>query len=95
MDILVVYGTWCSDSHDEIPRFFKVMDAIDFPADRIKLIAVDRTKQLPEGIAKEFGIERVPTFIIHYRGVEIGRIVETTQHSFEQDIVEVLLQLNQ
>jgi hypothetical protein len=90
VDILVIYGTWCSDSHRELPRFFKIMDGIQFPADRISLIAVDRSKQLPAGIAKQHDIKLVPTFIVTYRGMEIGRIVETPKTSLEGDLVTML-----
>ena len=90
VDIVVIYGTWCSDSRREMPRFFKVMDAIQFPASRIILIAVDRTMQIPQGIAHQYGITNVPTFVIHYRGVELGRVVESPKNSIEQDFAEML-----
>ena len=90
VDILVVYGTWCSDSRRELPRFFKVMDAIGVSSDRIKLIAVDRTKQLPPGVSQEHDIKLVPTFIVNYRGLEIGRIIESTKTTMEQDLTDLL-----
>ena len=90
VDILVVYGTWCSDSRRELPHFFKIMDGIQFPSDRITLIAVDRSKQLPAGIAKQHDIKLVPTFIITYRGLEIGRIIESSKTTLEGDLVSIL-----
>jgi len=93
--ILVIYGTWCSDSRRELPRFFKVMDAMEFPADRISLIAVDRTMQVPPDIAKQYGITNVPTFIVNYRGVEIGRIIESPKKTLEDDLNELLTPLFQ
>jgi len=90
VDLFVVFGTWCSDSKREIPRFFKIVDAISFPADRVTLVAVDRTKQIPPGVAQEYNITNVPTFIIKYRGIEIGRIIESPKTTLEDDLVEHL-----
>jgi len=88
--IEVVYGTWCSDSKREIPRFMKIVDQTAFPQDRITLIAVDRTMQVPAGIAKKYGITNVPTFMVQYRGVEIGRIIESPKKTLEEDLVDLL-----
>ncbi len=88
--ITVVYGMWCSDSRRELPRFFHIMDTIGFPADRIALIAVDRTMDLPPGIKKEYGITAVPTFLLSFKGMEVGRIVELPKTTLEQDLVEWL-----
>jgi len=90
IDLIVVYGTWCSDSKREMPRFFKIMDAIEFPSDHITLIAVDRTMQVPPGISKEYNITNVPTFILKYRGIEIGRIIESPKTTLEEDLVDIL-----
>jgi thiol-disulfide isomerase/thioredoxin len=90
VDLTVVYGTWCSDSKREMPRFFKIMDTVEFPSDHITLIAVDRTMQIPPGIAKEYNITNVPTFILKYRGIEIGRIIESPKTTLEWDLVDIL-----
>ncbi len=90
VDFMVIYGTWCSDSRREMPRFFKVMDAIKFPGEQITLIAVDRSMQVPEGIARQYGITNVPTFIVRYRGVEVGRVTESPKNSLERDIADLL-----
>jgi thiol-disulfide isomerase/thioredoxin len=90
VEITAVYGTWCSDSKREMPRFFKIIDAIEFPADRLTLIAVDRSKQIPAGVAREYSITNVPTFIIKYRGLEIGRIIESPKTTLEADLLELL-----
>ena len=91
--ILVVYGTWCSDSKREMPRFLKIMDAIGFPQDHITLIAVDRTMELPPGIKEEYGITNVPTFIVSYRGMEMGRIIESPKTTLEGDLTDLLVPL--
>jgi thiol-disulfide isomerase/thioredoxin len=90
VEILVVYGMWCGDSKREMPRFFKIMDGIQFPSDRITLIAVDRTMLIPPKIKEDHGITNVPTFIVKYKGMEIGRIIELPKTSLEQDLFEML-----
>ncbi|MBI5021451.1 MAG: thioredoxin family protein [Ignavibacteriales bacterium] len=90
VEFFVVYGTWCGDSKREMPRFFKIMDDVQFPSDKITLIAIDRTKQIPAGIAVENNITNVPTFLIKYRGMELGRIIESPKTSLENDIFEYL-----
>ncbi len=93
VDLVVVFGTWCSDSRREIPRFWKIIDSCRFPVSRIAQIAVDRTMEIPPGIKKLYGITNVPTVIVHYRGVEMGRIIESPKVTIEQDLVNLLAPL--
>src|SRR3989339_1862494 len=81
ISITIVLGTWCSDSRREVPAFFKILDALKFPAEKISLLAVDRNKQLPGNEIDDLEIEFVPTFIIYREGEEIGRIVEAPQET--------------
>jgi thiol-disulfide isomerase/thioredoxin len=90
VELVVVFGTWCSDSRRELPRFWKIEDSVHLPAGKITMIAVDRTMDIPQGIRKEYNITNVPTFIVLYRGLEMGRIVESPRVSLEQDIVNML-----
>jgi len=90
VEYLVIYATWCSDSKREMPRFLKIMDGIEFPAGRITMIAVDRARQLPAGISNKYGITNVPTFIVKYRGLEMGRVIESPKTTLEQDFVDLL-----
>lgn len=88
--IIIVMGTWCSDSHREVPRFIKLMECINYPENQIEIIAVDRQKNAP-GFDKElFDIKFVPTFIFYQGEEELGRIIESPQISLEEDINEIL-----
>ncbi len=95
VEMFVVYATWCPDSKREMPRFFKIMDEVHFPPAKITLIAVDRSKKIPEGIAEEYNITHVPTFIVKYRGLEVGRLIEVPKTKLEQDFVDFLLPFHQ
>ncbi len=92
--IQVFLGTWCGDSKRETPRFMKVMNEINFPADKIKIITVGDEdslyKQSPQHEEKGLGIFRVPTFIIYKNGVEINRINEYPVNSLEKDLLAIL-----
>ncbi|MDQ1265979.1 MAG: hypothetical protein QG635_1131 [Bacteroidota bacterium] len=61
---LIFSGYWCSDSKSEVPKIFKLLNMCGVPANRIKLIGLDRQKSEPSGIAKEYSITKVPTLII-------------------------------
>ncbi len=89
-DVTIVMGTWCPDSRREVPRFYRIMDEIDFPADKIKLITVDRDKKAGKLNIRKLNIERIPTFIFYKNGKEIGRIVESPVESLEADMVKII-----
>lgn len=88
--ITVVMGTWCHDTKEQVPRFFHVLDSLDYPESNLTLIAVDTKKKAGEVDISELDIERIPTFIVYRRGIEIGRIVETPQESIEKDLLDVI-----
>ncbi|MEL6810345.1 MAG: hypothetical protein AAFP76_03300 [Bacteroidota bacterium] len=87
-------GTWCGDSKREVPRFYKILEAANFPLDRLTLIGVSREratyKQSPGGEEEGLNIHRVPTFIFYKDGREINRIVEHPVNDLESDILQLL-----
>jgi thiol-disulfide isomerase/thioredoxin len=95
LEITIVYGAWCPDSRREMPRFFKIMDQMGFPGNLITMIATDRSKRLPEGVPEKYGVTHVPTFILNFRGVEAGRIVEIPKKTLEEDLLEILSPFHQ
>lgn len=44
--ITLFMGTWCEDSKQEVPRFYKVLEACDFPIDQLTVVAVDRKSSM-------------------------------------------------
>lgn len=91
VELTIVLGTWCDDTHILIPRLYKVLDGLYFPHDRITLIAVDRQKKGIGSEADMLAIERIPTIIFYRHQSEIGRIVETVEDSVEVDLAAILL----
>jgi len=92
LKIIVVLGTWCGDSKDQVPRFLKIIDEISSSKLLIsEIICLDRTKTAPLFDNDKYKIEKVPTFIIYRENKEIGRIIETPQNTLETDLLQILL----
>ncbi len=90
-NITVFMGTWCEDSHRDVPRLMKILEEVNYPDSKITLIAVNRKKESPSGEESIYNIQKVPTVIVEKYGKEIGRIVEMpTTGYIERDLVEIL-----
>ena len=93
-EIKVFLGTWCGDSKKEVPRFYKVIEAVKFPTNQLQVIAVNRTadayKQSPNHEEKGLNIHRVPTFIFYKNGKEVNRIVEHPKETLERDMLAIV-----
>jgi thiol-disulfide isomerase/thioredoxin len=87
---VVVGGTWCPDTHKELPKFYKVIDDGGIPRDKVKLFFVDRELKSPDMASKKYKIKRLPTFIVFKGDKEEGRIVEHPEKSIEQDLVKII-----
>lgn len=88
--VIIYGGTWCSDTQELLPKFYKVAHDADLDINAIKLYGLDADKLGLNKVKPENNIENVPTFIILKDGKEIGRIVETVRSSIEKDIVRIL-----
>lgn len=89
-NIVVVLGTWCSDSQREIPRLFKILDFIKFPEENLKLICINRLKDAEGTEIEDLDIQLVPTIIFYNGDTELGRIIESPEVSLESDIASIL-----
>ena len=87
--IMVVLGTWCSDSHELVPQLFKVADMAGI--EKIELIGVDRKKHCSTFDISALGIEYVPVIMVFNNKKLVGKIVETTQKTMEEDLLQLLL----
>lgn len=74
--IIAFGGTWCSDTKNLLPLFYKLADQSGYPEKNISLVAVDRAKHDIKNYSQKYGITNVPTFIVIYNGKELGRVVE-------------------
>ncbi len=90
VDIKIVMGTWCSDSRREVPHFYKILDEINYPTEKVTLITVNRDKRGLENEVEGLEIHFVPTFIFSKDDKELGRIVEMPYNTLEEDVLEIL-----
>ncbi len=90
--ILIVMGTWCEDSQEQVPAFFKLLDGFKFPDSHIEIIAVNRKKTAGDVDISALSIQRVPTFVFYRNDREIGRIVEKPSSTLEKSMLLILSQ---
>ena len=88
--VTIVMATWCSDSKEWVPRFYKIMDQLNFDYNNLTLICVDRTKKAPTTNVEDLKVELVPTFIFSRNEAELGRIVEVPADLLEKEILKIL-----
>jgi hypothetical protein len=89
--VTVYFGTWCSDSKRELARLWRAFDEIggEVPFE-IHWIGVDRDKKEPADLVAGADLRYVPTFVVVRDGREVGRIVETSPHGIENDLLALL-----
>jgi len=88
--VTIVMGSWCGDSQEQVPRFYKIIDALNFSEKNVTLYCVDRTKKTDNGETDKLSITLIPTFIFFNDGKEIGRITESPKKSIEKDMLEII-----
>lgn len=88
--IIVIIGTWCSDSQRETPRLVKIFNYLDYNTKDVIAIGVNRKKKAPYTEVDELNIEYVPTIIFQLDGEEIGRIIESPEESLEKDMLKII-----
>jgi len=89
-DMVTVLGTWCSDSHDMIPKLYKVLKLANYRMRRNIIYGLDIEKKGPYKEEEQYGITSVPTIILYKNGEEAGRIVETVSASVEADLKDII-----
>jgi thiol-disulfide isomerase/thioredoxin len=90
-EVTVYMGSWCPDSRREVSRLWRVLDESggSLPC-KISYIGVDHDKKEPVAMVAGSGLLYVPTFIVKRDGREVGRIVESSPHGVEQDLLALL-----
>jgi len=88
--IKIVMATWCGDSKEQVPRFYKILEAAGYNTKKTEIICVDRKKNAGNIDISELDIKLVPTFILYKKGKEIGRIIETPVETLEKDLSKIL-----
>ena len=88
--VTLVLGTWCGDSQRQVPRFYKVIDAVGFDEAKMLVSSVNTSKTNKHIDAEALDIQLVPTFIIYKNNKEIGRIIESPIDLLEIDMLNII-----
>ena len=94
--VVVVLGSWCSDSRREVPRLEKIVETVGGGVFTIDLEGVDRTKRVlvtspAAGLLTGRTADRVPTLVLlDADGQELGRVVETASEPLERLLTELI-----
>ncbi|HXG65382.1 MAG TPA: thioredoxin family protein [Blastocatellia bacterium] len=89
--LTLLYGTWCGDSKNYVPKLLKALKAAGNNRLKVRLIGVKSNFQEPEDAIQPRGITNVPTVLVERDGREIGRIVETpAAGTIEEDLAAIL-----
>ncbi len=87
---IVLMGTWCGDSQEQVPVFFKVLDAAGYKnINRLTIYTLPR-KYGKTDLGKAYHLQRVPTIIVYEKGKDIGRIIEYPMQSIESDLLQIM-----
>lgn len=89
-DMVVMIGTWCSDSQDMFPKLYRLIQLTGLSEDRYTIYGMDRAKEAKYVEHKLYKIEKVPTIILYKENNEVGRIVESVKKSLEKDLTEMI-----
>lgn len=91
---LIFLGTWCADSQREVPHLFKIFDQTGVENSQITMYAVtndpDHYNTTPQGYEDGWNIQYVPTIIVLQDGEELGRVIEASYPSLEENLLEIV-----
>jgi len=90
ISITVILGTWCSDSQEQVPAFYKIIDRAGYDTALLTQICVNRSKEACGVSVENLSITLVPTFVFYRGGKECGRITETPETTLENDMLKIL-----
>ncbi len=90
-NVIVFGGTWCEDTQNLLPRFYKLVEVSGFPEKKILLLGVDRKKNTIDSLNVRYKITNVPTFIVIHNRKEVGRVVEYgTKGDINKELAEIV-----
>jgi hypothetical protein len=89
-ELVVFMGTWCDDSHNLVPKLYKVLQQANYPMSQYTMFGVDRQKTTKNSEHLKYKITLVPTIIVLKDHKEVGRITETIDKSVEEDLVKIV-----
>ena len=88
--IKIFMGTWCHDSKREVPRFYKILNTLNYDQTNLQIVGLKKNKRGYFNDYAHLNIKNTPTFIFFKDDNEIGRIIEKPKGSLELQIQNIL-----
>ena len=89
-DIVVLMGTWCGDSKDLLPKFYKTLQMVNYSMEQLTMYGLDRKKEALNFEEQLYKVTKIPVFILYKNHKEVGRITESVQQTIEKDLVQLV-----
>lgn len=91
VNFIIFGGTWCEDTQNILPKFFKIQEKSGLADSHITFFGVDGDKQSLGNISTAMNIKNVPTIIVMKNGKELGRVVEYgTTGKWDKELADIL-----
>lgn len=87
---VVFAGTWCSDTKELLPKFYKVLIEAGVDLHAVEMFAVNRQKEALNIEKTLYSIVNVPTIIVMHQFREVGRIIESVPTTIEEELVRII-----
>jgi thiol-disulfide isomerase/thioredoxin len=90
--LIVFGGTWCEDTQNLLPMFYKLVEKSNYPQKKITLVGVNRKKESGNNLSAQYHITKVPAFIVlNNDGNEVGRVVEYGKYNaIDKELAEIV-----
>ncbi len=90
LQIIAFGGSWCPDTHREMPGFFKVLQDANIPEEAVELYFLDRSFDSGTDLEEKYQVTSVPTFVVLRSGKEIGRIKHKAKKPAEEMLLNII-----
>jgi hypothetical protein len=93
-ELTIFLGTWCSDSQEQLPKVFNVLQTVGLDKKSI-LYGVNRGKTEPKAEVEQFKVTKLPSIFVRFKSGEIIQILnEIPEVNFETDFKNKTLHIN-
>jgi thiol-disulfide isomerase/thioredoxin len=89
-EVVVFFGTWCTQCKHYLPHFLRTLDLVDNPKFTVTFYGVNEDETEPRDVIKKYNMAKTPTVIFLQGGQQLGRIEETPEETMEADMVRIL-----
>lgn len=86
----IFMGSWSVTAQVHVPELFKALQLADNRYITVQVIGLNRRLLDVDGLAEIYDVTDTPTFIVVYKGRELGRIIETPAKDAATDVVSIL-----